>query len=249
MLKRYKLTVRFDGSELCGWQIQKNGLSVQQCLLEALHSVIGPTRDGIHGCSRTDAGVHADSFVCHFDSETAVPCANIVRALNTRLPSAVRAVDCRCVGNDFHARYSALSKTYRYIINESASADPFTYKYEYLYGRRLDLRAANAAAEAIVGTHDFSAFCSSGSSVIDRTRTVYECRFRRINGRAVLEIRGNGFLYNMVRIIVGTLIAVSEGRLAPESMSGILAAGDRKNAGPTAPACGLHLYSVEYPRL
>ncbi len=245
-VRRYMLTVSFDGTDFCGWQVQANGISVQRLLLDSLDSVSVKTTDGVHGCSRTDSGVHADGFVCHFDSATAIPCDNIVKALNTKLPESVRAVRCTTVSSDFHARYSVTSKTYRYTINDSPISDPFTYKYEYHYGRKLDVSKMARAASFIEGKHDFSAFCASGSSVEDKTRTVYSCKVKRKDGRVTVEINGDGFLYNMVRIIVGTLISVSEGKCSPEDIKGIIDSHDRSKAGATAPACGLRLYRVYY---
>ncbi len=240
------LTVSFDGSNYCGWQIQNNALSVQRILIDTLESIIGKLYDGLHGCSRTDSGVHADKFVCHFDSETNVPTENIIKALNSRLPNDISAVDCVEVDNDFHARYGVKSKTYRYYINNSSIPNPFTNRYEYLYPYKMDIDLLNKCANEFVGFQDFSAFCSSGSTIEDKRRNIYSCNVFSESGRIIIEISADGFLYNMVRIIVGTLLAVNEGKIGADSIGEIIESKDRKNAGYTAPAIGLHLYNVIY---
>ena len=240
------LELRFDGTSYCGWQIQNNGISVQKTVIDALESVIGKTADGLHGCSRTDAGVHAMRYFCHFDSDTSVQPERIVLAMNTRLPDNISAVSCKIVDSDFHARYSAKKKTYRYVINNSAVRDPFTGRYEYLYSRHLNEKIMNNAIKHFTGTHDFSAFCSSGCSVTDRTRTIYSAKVCRKNDKLIIEISGDGFLYNMVRIIAGTLIYVDEGKIQSNDLPAIIMSGNRNLAGPTAPAHGLTLCDVSY---
>lgn len=248
-MSRYRLTVAYDGTEYCGWQIQENAVSVQQVLIKTLESVIGPLSDGLHGCSRTDSGVHADEYVCHFDSDTAVPPDNIVLALNTRLPDSIAALSCQKTDPDFHARYSCIAKTYRYHIHLSHTPDPFRLRYEHRYPHPVDTELLNRAAQIFCGTHDFSAFCASGSSVEDRVRTIYSCTVTETEkDRLTVEITGNGFLYRMVRIIVGTLLAVNERRIAVDDLPKILDSGDRDQTGPTAPAHGLHLHRVYYEK-
>ena len=247
MYKRYALTIRYDGTEYCGWQYQKNGITVQQVLIETLESIIGKLKDGIHGCSRTDSGVHALEYICHFDSETTVPCRNMILGLNSRLPEDIVVLDCKQVDNEFHSRYDCKSKTYRYYIYASQFSDPFKRKYEYLYKNSINIEYLNECCKEYIGKHDFSAFCSSGTTVEDRYRTIYDCSFFEDEcGRAVFEVSGDGFLYNMVRIMVGTLIYINENKLTKNDLIEMLKGGSREGTGPTAAALGLHLYKVNY---
>lgn len=245
-MNRFMLILSYVGTNYCGWQIQNNALSVQRVVIDTLESVVGKLYDGLHGCSRTDSGVHADCFVCHFDSETKIPPENIVKALNSRLPDDISCLDCKIANQDFHARYSVKSKTYRYVINNSHIPNPFTNRHELLYNRKINVDLLNSVAKEFIGYHDFSAFCASGSSIEDKRRNIYSCDVFIENGRVVFEICGDGFLYNMVRIIVGTLLSVNEGEISPESIKDIINSKDRKNAGYTVSAIGLHLHNVNY---
>ena len=247
MYTRYALTIRYDGTNYCGWQYQKNGITVQQVLIETLESIIGKLKDGIHGCSRTDSGVHADEYVCHFESETTVPCRNMVLGLNSRLPEDIVVLDCKEVDLEFHSRYDCKSKTYRYYIYPSQFLDPFKRNYEYLYKNKIDIPYLNECCKEYIGHHDFSAFCSVGATVDDKFRTIFDCKmFESDDGRAVFEVTGDGFLYNMVRIMVGTLIYINEGKISKDDLSKMLSGGSRELTGPTAAAHGLHLHKVNY---
>lgn len=247
MSKRYAMTIRYDGSDYCGWQYQKNGITVQQVLIETLESIIGKTADGIHGCSRTDSGVHADEYVCHFDSDTTVACRNIVLGLNSRLPEDIVVLECKEVDGEFHSRYNCKSKTYRYYIYPSMFSDPFKRKYEYLYKNSINVEYLNECCKEYIGKHDFSAFCSSGTTVEDRFRTIFNCSVVQTDdGKVVFEVTGDGFLYNMVRIMVGTLIYINEGKLTKQDLIEMLKGGSREKTGPTAAALGLHLHKVNY---
>lgn len=185
-------------------------------------------------------------FCLHFDSETGIPDERIPNALNVRLPNDITAVDCRTVPNDFHARYSSLGKTYIYKIYNSPTPDPFKYKYYLRVSRRIDEKLLNSACKAFVGTHDFSAFCSAGSSVRDTVRTVSDCLAWRQDDDVFISITADGFLYNMVRIIVGTLLEVDSGKINISELPSIISSCDRDRAGATARPYGLYLDKVYY---
>lgn len=248
------LKISYLGTAYSGYQTQKNGLGIQQVLGEAAARLFGFECD-ICGCSRTDRGVHANEFcltVCRrrTDSlETAIPDDGILRALNTYLPPdiAVRSVEWRPA--DFHPRYSAKGKQYVYRIYNSPVRSPFEYGRALHYPRMIDdekLARMQSAAQLLLGRHDFSCFMASGSDVTDRERTITRAEFVRECDVICFYIAADGFLYNMVRIIVGTLLEVAEGKRTPDSIPALIASGDRRNAGRTAPAEGLYLDRVMY---
>lgn len=245
------LTLQFDGTRYCGFQVQKNGVSVCQVVQDGLEALLG-ARPAIKGCGRTDAGVHAVGYALSFSADTAIPPQKLPLALNRHLPPDVRAVAARQVPPGFHARYSAHSKTYCYRIRNSAVDSPFDSAYCYRFSGPLDLGAMRQAAGLFCGTHDCLALCSAGSSVAakgDTVRTIYRCEVRRQGEYITIEVSANGYLYNMVRILAGTLVQVGAHRLAPGAVPAILQSRDRANAGPTLPAKGLFLVKVEYPGL
>lgn len=246
MMKRYLLKLRFDGSNYHGWQVQANAVTVQQVLQEALRSITGGRVKNITGCSRTDSGVHANAFYCHFDTSAGLSAAQFVRALNAKLPEDIAVQHCRQVDPQFHARYSAKGKQYIYRFYHARERDPFRDAYALRLERPLDLPLLNAAAEVFLGTHDFSALCASGSSVQDTVRTMFACRFTANGDETVFTVAGSGFLYNMVRIMVGTLLQVQAGRITAQDISAILAGKDRAAAGKTAPPYALYLNEVYY---
>lgn len=245
-MPRKLLTIKFDGSNYAGWQYQPNAVSVQQKVTEALETVVGRLPAGITGCSRTDSGVHANMFCLHFDTESSVPDKNIVLALNTRLPNDISAVTCVPVPDDFHARYSCTGKNYIYKINNSSLRDPFLYKYSLRYDIPIDAEILNKAAQNFCGTQDFSGFCSKGSGVKTTVRTVKKCSVTRDGDIVTLSITADGFLYNMVRIIVGTLLYVNEKKIDPDDLPYIIESKNRDLAGPTARPEGLFLNEVFY---
>lgn len=253
IVRRVLLTVRYDGSRYSGFQIQPNGITVQQVLQDAAAAVFGD-RYGITGCSRTDAGVHALAFYCTVDLTAAahrVPAERVADAMNRYLPSDVSVTAARDVPGDFHPRYSAVSKEYIYLIHNSRIPDPFLVNRAYRFPSPLDAGVMHDAAQALKGTHDFRGFMAAGSSVIPgegrgTIRTVKEISVIREGELIRLTISADGFLYNMVRIIVGTLIELSLGRIPPESLSAVLESGDRSLAGSTVPPQGLYLSSVDY---
>lgn len=244
-MKRVLLTIGYDGTNYHGWQVQKNAVTVQQVLCEALFKMLGKAHDAV-GTSRTDAGVHAKEFTCHIDCDENIPDAAFVRGLNSLLPPDIAVKDCKTVPNDFHARYNAKGKTYSYYIYNSNVKDPFKMRYSWQIERPLNVDAMNKFAKEIIGTHDFYAFSSSGRTVEDTVRTISECRVEKQGDDIVLTVTANGFLYNMVRIIVGTAIAVSDGKIAVGDIAEILNSKKRERAGVTAPPQGLFLEKVHY---
>ena len=244
-MKRVLLTIAYDGTNYHGWQVQKNAVTVQQTLCEALEKMLGKTHDPI-GTSRTDAGVHAREFTCHIDCDDNIPETAFVRGLNSLLPTDIAVKDCIQVANDFHARYDAKGKTYSYYIYNSRVKDPFKMRYSWQIERPLDVELMNKFAKQIVGTHDFYAFSSSGRTVEDTVRTIKECYVTKTNDAIVLTVSANGFLYNMVRIIVGTAVEVSDQRIKIQDIPQILSLKKRELAGVTAPPQGLFLEKVHY---
>ena len=245
-MRRLLLTLQYDGARYHGWQVQPNGVTVQETLQDALERVTG-VRSGITGCSRTDAGVHAEMFCCLTESSTRIPDGKLIKALNANLPGDIAVIGCREVGPEFHPRYSAAGKQYIYRIWNGPAPNPFWRGYALQRELPLDTGSMNATASLFLGTHDFSAFCSSGSSVEDKVRTVSVSRVERQGDLVTYTVEADGFLYNMVRIFVGTLLDVESGRLSRETVAEALTTGNRAQAGATAPACGLYLSRVFYP--
>ena len=245
-MKRIKLTVAYDGTDYCGWQLQKNGITIEQRLNEAITQLTGePVR--VIGASRTDSGVHAMGNVAVFDTDTRIPPEKICYALNQRLPEDI-AVQSSCqVPEDFHPRRCYSEKTYEYRILNRKIPVPTLRRDTYFYYRDLDLENMQKAAAFLQGEHDFKSFCSVKTSAEHTVRNILSCTVEKSRD-SILTIRvtGTGFLYNMVRIIAGTLIAVGVGELAPESIPEILQRKDRSAAGPTAPAHGLTMIGINY---
>ena len=244
-MKRILLTISYDGTAYHGWQVQPNGITVQETVQNALYKLLGE-RPALTGCSRTDAGVHAREFCSHLDCEEKFPESAFLRGLDALLPPDISVKAAREVPPDFHARYNASGKTYAYYILNSERRDPFLSRYAWRIERGLDLKRINAFCGEIVGTHDFYAFSSSGRTVEDTVRTVKECYALREGDKVILKITADGFLYNMVRIIVGTAVAVSDGKIEPEFTKEILTSKNRALAGQTAPPQGLFLEKVWY---
>lgn len=244
-MKRILLTISYDGTAYHGWQVQPNGITVQETVQNALYKLLGE-RPALTGCSRTDAGVHAREFCCHLDCDEKFPESAFLKGLDAFLPDDISVKAARQVPPDFHARYNARGKTYAYYILNSQRRDPFLSRYTWRIERELDLERMNAFCKEIIGTHDFYAFSSSGRTVEDTVRTVSECYAVREGDRVILKITADGFLYNMVRIIVGTAVAVSDGKIEPQFTKEIFASKNRALAGQTAPPQGLFLEKVWY---
>lgn len=239
------LTLRYNGTAYHGWQIQPNGDTVQQRLTDAIYRISGK-KENVIGCSRTDAGVHADMFCCNVRTECTVPAEKIPGALNFYLPPDIAVYDCREVSYDFHARYDCKGKEYVYLIYNGRYRNPF-YEYKaYFYPFPLDAESMNNEAKAFIGRYDFSAFCSSGSEVQDKTREIYSCTAERKGDIIEIRINGDGFLYNMVRIIAGTLVDIQRGKIPTGEIAAIIESRDREKAGVTAPPEGLYLNRVFY---
>ena len=245
-MARILLTLRYDGTAYHGWQVQPNGVTVQQVLQDAVERVTG-VRSGITGCSRTDAGVHADMFCCCFDTASPLRGDKLCSALNFHLPRDVSVYDAREVEEAFHPRYHAKGKRYVYRIWNGKQRHPMYEKYAIWLKKPLDVSALNTLVQDYVGTHDFAAFCGAGSDVQGATeRTIHSCTVTRQGDLVLFTVEGDGFLYNMVRIMVGTLLEMAAGRLPSDSIPTILGGRDRTAAGPTAPAQGLCLERVFY---
>ena len=244
-MNNISLTLQFDGSHFHGWQIQKNAMSVCEVLTNAVYAVTGEYCN-IVGCSRTDAGVHAVKYVCSFKSGTTVPPDKLHLALNTKLPPSIRVLSSAIADDDFHARFSAKSKTYLYKVNNSSILSPFHNNYYCHFPQPTDFAKIEQAAAHFVGTHDFSAFMAAGSSQKTTVRTVNYLKVRKDCNNLEFEINATAYLYNMVRIIAGTLLYVGYGKIDPSDIPRIIEGKDRKNAGITAVPDGLYLAAVEY---
>ncbi len=245
-MRNLLFTLRFDGTAYHGWQVQDNARTVQQTFQDAVEHICG-SRDSIVGCSRTDAGVHANMYCCNMRTDSLISCDKWLGALNAVLPQDIGVFGCVEVPFDFHARYDCKSKEYVYKIWNSAYRNPFYEKYYFNYKYKLDEKFLNEQAKDFIGTYDFSAFCSAGSSTKDNIRTVKDVRVERHGDEVLFFFEADGFLYNMVRIMTGTLIDISRGNIAPGSISDIIQSKNRLNAGVTAPAHGLYLNKVNYP--
>ncbi len=244
-MRNLRLKLTYNGSAYHGWQIQQNAVTVQGTLEKAIETIFGSDIT-LHGCSRTDAGVHANEYYCNFKTDKEIPCENVINALNGNLPRDIAVLRCEEVQPDFHSRYDCKSKEYIYKIWNSGIRNPFLLDCAYEYKYRLDEKLLDKAAKMYVGTYDWSAFCASGSSVKTTVRTVTNASVSRYGDNVVFVVEADGFLYNMVRIMVGTLIYVNEGKIDINSIRDIILSKDRESAGVTAPAKGLYLNRVEY---
>ena len=244
-MKRIKLTIAYDGTNYCGWQIQPNGITVEEVLNKALKKLTSEDILVI-GASRTDSGVHALGNVAVFDTETTIPADRIAMALNQRLPEDIVITKSEEVPLDFHPRYCNCSKTYEYHIINTRIPDPTRRLTNYFVSYELNPDNMRKAASYLVGEHDFVSFCNVRTDVENTVRTITALDILQDGDEITIRITGNGFLYNMVRIIVGTLIRVGRGFYEPEKVKEILEAKDRKAAGVTAPAHGLMLVEIRY---
>lgn len=246
MERNLLLKIQYDGSGYHGWQVQENAQSVQGVFQTALKSVLGVQPD-IKACSRTDTGVHAREFCISMKLEHGIPCDRLTGALNHFLPDDMAVLSCEEVPVDFHARYSCRGKRYVYEIWNSAIRNPFLRDRALHYYHHIDEKRLNEAAQHFLGSHDFTSFCTLDKREMgDFTRTVTESCVTREGDMVRFTVAADGFLYNMVRIMTGTLLAVQQGRFKPEDIPVILERKNRKFAGPTAPACGLYLTKVFY---
>lgn len=244
-MKNIALRLRYDGSSYHGWQVQKNAITVAQTMEEALAKVCGE-RVKLTGCGRTDAGVHALRYCANFHSDCTVPVDRMPLAVNSRLPDDIAVVDAVEVPDDFNAIGSCVKKEYVYKILNSRIPDPFLADRVCFYPQRLDISLMQAAACAFEGTHDFKAVRSEGTQTKTTVRTVYWCRAEKDGDLITVSICANGFLYNMCRAMVGTMVYASYGKLIPEEIPALLEKRDRRLTGPTMPPQGLYLNRVWY---
>ncbi len=244
-MTRIFLTLRYRGTNYHGWQVQPNGVTVQETLQDAIEAVTG-VRSGVIGCSRTDAGVHAEKFCCTFDTESPLRDERLALALNAHLPFDMAVCEACEVAADFHPRYDARGKRYVYRIWNGRQRNPFYEENAIHIAVPLNEKQMDRAAKDFLGSHDFSPFCAAGSSVEDTVRTVSRCDVLREGDLVTVTVEANGFLYNMVRIMVGTLLDIASGRLADDAIPSIFEQNDRDAAGTTAPAKGLTLQDVFY---
>jgi len=244
-MKRVKLVVAYDGTNYCGWQIQPNGITIESVLNEHLSKLLKEDIV-VTGASRTDSGVHSLGNVAIFDTNTRMPADKISFALNQKLPEDIVVQDSREVPSDWHPRYQKGRKTYEYRILNKTFRNPTRRLDTYFYHHRLDIEAMKEAAGYLIGEHDFKSFCAASAQVKTTVRTIYDCQVLKEDDVITIRVTGNGFLYNMVRIIAGTLIKVGAGDIKPEEIPVILDACDRSKAGPTAPAKGLTMIGITY---
>ncbi len=245
-MRRIFLEIAYDGTNYSGWQVQNNAVSVQETIDRALSEWLS---EEIHtiGASRTDAGVHAKGNVAVFDTKSQIPADKFAFGLNSRLPDDICIQESFEVPMEFHPRFTETVKTYEYKILNRKFPDPTRRNDSLFYYGRLDVDAMNEAASYLVGPHDFKSFCAVNHDANTTVRTIYSAIVDKEGDMITFQITGNGFLYNMVRIIAGTLIEVGKGRIRPENIKNIMEARDRQKAGPTAPAHGLTLVEIEYP--
>lgn len=244
-MKRVKLVVAYDGTNYHGWQVQDNGITIEEVLNRTISELVQEDIKVI-GASRTDAGVHACGNVAVFDTESRIPGDKFSFALNQRLPEDIRIQESCEVGADFHPRYADTVKTYEYNILNRRFELPSKRLYAAFCYYPMDIERMNQAAAYLVGEHDFKSFCSAGAQVQTTVRTIYAVNVTKDDDMVHIRITGNGFLYNMVRIIAGTLMQVGTGLMEPEQVKEILEARDRSKAGPTAVAKGLTLVEIRY---
>ena len=245
-MTKYKCVIAYHGTDFAGYQVQPEKRTIQsefEAVLAQMHkgTIIKVTASG-----RTDSGVHAKGQVLHFESPLTFPTENWIKAFSALLPTDIIVLEVDIVPDDFHARFHTTGKEYRYIVARSKLRDPFKRNYAYHYPYPLNVEAMREAISYLIGTHDFTSFCSAKTEVVDKVRTIKEMDFEESDDFMVFRFVGEGFLYNMVRILVGTLLDVGSGKMSPHDMSGILDKRDRSFAGKTAPAQGLYLWKVFY---
>ena len=242
---RILLTLSYDGTDFCGYQIQPNGRTVEEVLENALYTLTGE-KIKTYASGRTDSGVHAVCQKVHFDTQSSIPASNFASALNAILPSDVKVSNSKKVKDTFNARFSAKKKTYKYSLYVGDYEEPTVSRYKTLIKVTPDINLMKECAKIIEGTHDFKGFMASGSSVKDTVRTVYSIKIIKKGKFIDFYVTGSGFLYNMVRIIVGTALSVGEGKVNLEQVKSMLLTGERPIKVKTMPSKGLTLYRVTY---
>ncbi len=247
-MRNLKVFIAYNGAAYHGFQRQDNASSIQETVERAIGKLLKIPAPVIYGCSRTDTGVHAREFCFNVHIDNRIPCEGFVKGMNTLLPPDIAVLSCEEVGDDFHARYCAKGKEYVYIINNKPQRDVFMQQLAYHYPYKLDIDAMNAAARLLIGEHDFGGFCrAEGKARMKSTvRTIYDISVTEHDGQCEVRISGSGFLYNMVRIVTGTLIYISEGKRTEQDIINALETGDRTFSGITLPPEGLYLNKVFY---
>ncbi len=247
-MRNLKVFIAYNGADYHGFQRQDNAITVQEVVEKAIGKLLKIEPPTIYGCSRTDAGVHARRFCFNVHIDSNIPCEGFIKGMNTLLPDSIAVLSCEDVDEEFHARFCTKAKEYVYLINTKPTRDVFMQKLAYHYPYSLNIKKMNDAAGLFIGEHDFGAFCrAEGKSRVTTTvRTIYELSVSQKNGICEIKIRGNGFLYNMVRIVAGTLIYISEGRREFDDIVKALETGERGFAGVTLPPEGLYLNDVLY---
>lgn len=243
-MRNIKITIQYDGRNYCGWQKQPDSLGIQGTIEKAIYEITNEEVKLI-GSGRTDSGVHALAQTANFKISSSISIESIPMALNAKLPKDISVIEACEVNDDFHSRYSTKGKTYKYLIYNSKFRHPILNNISYQVKYELDFDKMCIESKSLLGTHDFKGFMSSGSSVKDTIRTIYDINIKKTDDLITLEISGDGFLYNMVRIIVGTLVDVGRGRIN-ESFLDIIESKNRSRCGHTAPAQGLFLKKVHY---
>ncbi|MBQ2888971.1 MAG: tRNA pseudouridine(38-40) synthase TruA [Clostridia bacterium] len=241
----FKLTMAYDGTNYHGWQRQKNGITVQEVLEDVLTEIAGESVV-VTGCSRTDAGVHARIYVCSFTMQTTIPADKIPFVLNTKLPPDIRAYKCEVMHEGFNARFETVTKAYEYKIVNAPFQNPLMRNFAWHYPIKLDIDKMRNAAKIIQGKHDFASFCAAGSIVKSTVRNLTELTVTKDGDIITVRAAADGFLYNMVRIIVGTLVYVGCGKLSEDDIAELIEKKDRRLSGITAPPQGLALVEVNY---
>ncbi len=244
-MQRIKCTISYDGTLFSGYQVQLNARTVQGELEKVLKTMHKQDVKVI-ASGRTDAGVHAIGQVIHFNTSLSIPAEKWVQALNAMLPADIAVQSAEYVSDTFHARYDAKGKQYQYVIDLSEIRNPLKRNYTYHYPYTVDIERIKEACSYAIGTHDFSSFCAANTSVVDKVRTITDITCKQVGKELILIYTGSGFLYNMVRILTGTLLEIGTGMKSPEEMKVIIEARNRSAAGKTAPAQGLYLQEVYY---
>ena len=245
-MRNIKLTIEYDGKDFNGWQKQPNKLNIQGTIERAIEEITGEQIE-LNASGRTDAGVHSLGQVANFKTNSLIPIEKIPIAINTKIKKSIRIIDAEEVDERFHSRLACKRKTYRYIINNNITASAIYRNLETHIPQKMDVDKMKQAIKYFEGEHDFRAFKASGTSSKSSVRTIYKAEiYEQEDNRLWIELTGNGFLYNMVRIIVGTLVEVGLGKIEPNEISKIIEKGKRENAGKTMPPNGLYLLKVEY---
>ncbi len=246
-MRNIKLTIEYDGKDFNGWQRQPNKLNIQGEIEKAIQEITGEEVE-VNASGRTDAGVHALGQVANFKTVSKIEIEKMAYAINSKLKKSIRIKKAEEVDLDFHSRYKCKEKTYRYIINNSEQGTAIYRGLEYQVPQRLNLEDMKKAINYFIGEHDFKGFKASGTSSKSSVRTIYKAEIKEVGERIIIELTGNGFLYNMVRIISGTIVEVGLGKIRPDEIPEIIKSKNRERAGKTLPPQGLYLVEVKYDK-